>query len=343
MSLSKSLFIHNAGRLSVVVAFSLLAQYPAAADSLVSTSGNIAGGGVNNVQANQNGGPLPARNGKYNLEAFASDSLVRPDVDNKKGPVPYGTPTAEQKTLTDSTTADQKGTAFDANSLAQITYPVAGNWNSAGSYASVCGPVSAANPGGNLNPCGQNPNGETAKALAQVRDPWSFAMISTDLTFDNTVTFSAGLSLQALSTGKDFAESGIQAEDSTDLDGLGKLWTLSWGIDSIHPGIPDVVFWSNPALGLNDALITSSFESLLNDNVSTGMSTLTQSFSFEYQLTIPANTTAQFTGSVSYDAAGATGAPEPSSLVLALLGASFLIVGGALRKSRARNHSQPVC
>jgi len=117
---------------------------------------------------------------------------------------------------------------------------------------------------------------------------------------------------------------------------LGTLWTLSWGTDSTHPGVSDVVFWSNPALGLNDALITSEFEALLSGNASTGLSTLTQSFSFDYQLTIPANTSAQFTGSVSYDAEGATGTPEPSSLALALMGVSFLIVGKVRRTRRGR-------
>jgi PEP-CTERM motif len=323
MSLSKSL--------SVVFAFSLLAH----ADTLISTSGNFAGGGINNTQANVNGGALPAAGGNYNLQAFAHDSLVNPDVDNKSGPKPYVI-TPQNPNGTDSRTADANGVAFDAYSLAQINYSRAGGWNSAGSYASVCGPASAASPQGNKANCGKNPNGEDAKALAQVRDPWSFNSQSTAFTFDNFVTFSAGLSLQALATSGDFAQASILADGSTDLNGLGELWTFSWSTNSTAPGVSGVNFWSNPALGLNDALIGLSFEQLLSGDASTGLSTLTQSFSFDYQLTIPANTIALFSSSVTYDAAGVTGVPEPSSLVLGLMGASLLIAGRVRRKRRSR-------
>lgn len=204
MSLRKSV-----GQSALIFAFGLLAEYPAAADSLTSTSGNIVGGGINNTQVNVNGGALPARGGKYTVKASAQDSLV-----NANAPVVNSTtakyvsppaPTRENPnpTVSDHQDAEAKGTAFDAYALAKITYPAAGRWNSAGSYASVCG------QGGNLPNCGNNPAGETAKAQSTVTDPWSFDVQSTAFTFDNAVTFSAGLSLQALATGQDFAESGI--------------------------------------------------------------------------------------------------------------------------------------
>jgi hypothetical protein len=327
MSLRKFV-CHQAGMLSVVLAFALLAGKPAAGNTITAASGGPL------VVDTPFGGGMPARGGKYNLDAFALDSVYNKPDEHQKRPE-YGNPGVPTKqvphpTLTDNETADEKGLFFDAYSLAKITYPASGQWTSSGSYASVCGSTSSPVPN-----CGTTKTTETASAKATVGDPWSFAPISSDLTFDNVVTFGAGLSLQALAASGDFSDASIEAEGSTDLDGLGKLWTFSWTTDSTHPGVSDLNFWSNPALGLNDAAITSGFELLLSENPSTGLSVLTQSFSFDYQLTIPANTTPQFSSAVTYEADGATGVPEPSSLALALLGTSLLIAGKARRFARS--------
>jgi hypothetical protein len=239
------------------------------------------------------------------------------------------------QTLTDSTTATQGGPAFQAYSLARITYPAAGNWSSAGSYASVCGPADKNNPGGNKANCGKNPQGETATAKATIRDPWHFDPSSTAYTLDNTVTLEAGLSLQALASGDSSAQDSIQADANTDLNGLGELWSLSWGTDSNSPGTSAITFRSNPALGLDDSAIVSSLQGLISGDPTTGLSMLTQSFSFTYQLSIPADTTVQFDSSVTYDAEGAT-APEPSSAATAFCSGCLLLLAGAARRMRRR-------
>jgi hypothetical protein len=326
MSLRKTLF-----------ACAVLALKVSASDVYSAVSGLPAGGvAINNAPGVNapRGGPLPPANGTYTLTAFAHDSLVAPDVTNKTPPTKYVI-NPQNPNQTDQKDADANGVAFDAYSLAQINYSRAGGWNSNGSYASVCGPVSAANPGGNKANCGNNPNGENAKATATVTDPWSFAAQSADLTFEQIVTFSDGLSLEAFATGADFAAAGIIAEETTDLDNLGMLWELIWSTDSTHPGVSEVTFWSNPILGLDDAAITSSFDLLLSGDPTTGLSMLTQTFSFDYQLTIPANTVAEFSSSVMYGADGSTGAPEPSTFLMAILGATFLVAGKVRTMTRS--------
>ena len=320
----------NSGRLCVVFALSLLAQYPAAADQIKVDSSN---GGIAINPTIGTGGNLPKTGGTYNLDAWAHDTTAGVNkAEDKKGPLAYQNIAAGSPDITDSAKADQAGQRFDPNALAKITYTSAGKWNSTGSFASVC----SSDP--KAKTCGPNPNfngAEGATAFAQVRDPWNFSNLIFDLTFDNTVTFDAGLSLQAWTDSGDFGQASLLSDASTDLNGLGDLWKFSWTTDSISPGVSQVSFWSNPALGLNDALIASNFQLLVSSDPATGTSTLTQPFSFDYQLTVPAGASAQFTGSATYEAVGVTSAPEPSSLVLALMGASSLLVSGVLKRAKA--------
>jgi hypothetical protein len=218
------------------------------------------------------------------------------------------TPNNPNPSLSDHLDASDTGTVYNPTAHALITY-TKDNWSSEGSTA-------------NLNPTKMKAD-EQAKAYAKIRDPWHFDPIPVDDLVTFAFTLMAGTYVQAATDGPDSWGTASFSSDFS-VSGLGDMWTLSWGIDSSKPGVPNVSFVSNPILGLNDTLIRSNFLGLLNGDAASGSSTLQNTFSFSYQFLIPANTTPQFSEQMAIDVAGGTTViPEPSPL-------SFLSIGGTL-------------
>lgn len=273
-----------------------------------------------NVDRHLEGGNNPRKTGNYRLLATALDSLAGAEDREPKGPTPYSG-TAD-KPNTDNTTASRTGDRFAPMAFAQINERGPGVWNTDGSDAT---------PG--VGPKPKSDRAETYKALAQITDPWSFDVSATDFTLTEMVTFAGGLTIQALATEGASADASISAGDSTDLNGLGQLWTFDWSTDSTHPGILTLRFWSNPALGLDDGAITSGLFSHITSSSLTGASTFTSPFTFSYNLTIPANTQPQFTGDTAFQVNGAApGVPEPSTAALFAIGITFAAFGQCRRR-----------
>jgi hypothetical protein len=294
----------------------LMALPATAGDTYIANSN----GDVGNAPRGQN---IPRRSGNYNLDAYAFDSNGGAAVDNPKGPIAYSGTTAVPAPP-DSTTATATGFKFAPTATAVIHESGPGQWNSMGSSAI---------PGVGTDPT-KGP-GETYEARATIRDPWSFDLEPIDCTFTDIVTFSAGMMVQALAPTGETAQASISADGSTDLDGLGELWTFSLTTDSADPGVPTLTFWSNPALGLDDLSITAALEADISSNPATGASSLTSDFTFSFDLTVPANTQPVFSSDVVFDVNGSSPgtAPEPGT---SLLLGSALIIGPTLLRRRRK-------
>jgi hypothetical protein len=305
-------------RICRLLALALLAAFSrtevATAELITVTSG---GGVVNNsLQA----GNARGRNGNYTLTAYAQDSLNGPNgitVGGKAAPYTHGAgPFADS-----AGPAKDPGKKYAPEATASISYD-ARTWSSLPSTAVI-------KPG----PDPKSTAAETAKAMATVLDPWSWDPISTDEKVTIKVTFLAGLSIGAKTTGGDEASASIHSDGSTDLNNLGQLWSFDWTTDAKNPGVSTLLFSSNPALGLSDSTISGGLAADISTDLGTGISTLVNDYSFSYDLVIAANATPMFSGETIYEATAAS-VPEPSPLLL--LGALALItLGYRYRRGRA--------
>ncbi len=127
---------------------------------------------------------------------------------------------------------------------------------------------------------------------------------------------------------------------------MGQLWRLFWSLDSGNPGTPNVLFVSNPALGLNDAAIAAMFQSLLLNDTVGGISTLTDEFSFSFQLLVPANSIPTFDETQKYEVDGIVNVvPEPGAAWLFAAAAGIMALsqrpnGGSRLTYWARTQSK---
>jgi hypothetical protein len=179
---------------------------------------------------------------------------------------------------------------------------------------------------------------ETALAIAFVTDPQHYS-VTFDSAFrpqiDFTLSINAGASLTA--TGSNPGETSSSMFAGTFGTSLlaGDLWSFSWTADSAHPSESVFHFSSNPVLGLNDASIEGSFNSVLSD--SGGTHTLMNSFSVTGSLfpTLqPGSSTLNYsTGGETTLEANAAIAPEPEAFWLLGAGLAGL---AAMRRRRAR-------
>jgi len=211
------------------------------------------------------------------------------------------------------------GLRYDPQARPQISWGP-GFWDSGGSYAKISkGPV----PDSTLP--------ETALAIAFVTDPQYFA-VTFDSAFRPQIDFSlsilAGASLTATSASPGEMSSSMFAGTFDTSLLAGDLWSFSWTADSAHPSESVFHFSSNPALGLNDASIESTFNSLLSD--SGGTHTLTSSFNVSGTL-FPALPPGSFsldysTGGETTLEANAAIAPEPEAFWLLGAGLASLAV-----------------
>ena len=176
-------------------------------------------------------------------------------------------------------------------------------------------------------------------AIAFVTDPQYYS-VTFDPAFQPEVDFSltiqAGATLVATSTTAGESSSSMLSGTFDTSLLSGDLFSYSWGADSADPNQSFFQFTSNPALGLNDALIESTFNSLVSD--SGGTHTLTQAFSVDVALfpVLPtgSSTLDYSTGGEEEFEASAAIAPEPR--MFWLLGAGLI----ALAKMKMRKRKK---
>lgn len=161
-----------------------------------------------------------------------------------------------------------------------------------------------------------------AKATSSVRDPVTFEREA-----PGGLAIQVGLSLGA---GSSFAAQGSSFSSylddaSTDLPGVGSLWTLAINLSG-ETGILGVAFSSNPLLGLSDASISNLVRNAFSFD-GTQYSLLTDLSVFSAILPIPDNVSQfSFSDGSQWDAQAST-IPEPSAVLLLAMG---LIVGSRM-------------
>jgi hypothetical protein len=221
--------------------------------------------------------------------------------------------------------AHETGSEFEAKAQAYIGWDTK-NWESKSSFATVK-PVDS--------PAGKS---ETAKALASVTDPRTFqiALDPSGMPLFLNFSFSIGAgAMLGLTTGPGYTASASMSGSYQNSLIPGDMWSFSWSADSAHPGSSDFTFYSNPALGLDDAAIQSAFNAMVSG--SGGQFSLTQDFTVSAQIaapTLPGQSVFTFSmgGETDYNAdASVVTAPEPNySLLLGLI----LVCGPAILRRR---------
>ena len=165
-------------------------------------------------------------------------------------------------------------------------------------------------------------------ATAFVRDPVTFEI---DPGGPGGVGIELGLSLDAGSSifaqGNSF--SSFVDSASTDLPGVGTLWTLSIGLSGLT-GMLDVAFSSNPILGLSDSSITNLVLGAYGFD-GNGYNLSGELDVFSAVLPIPDNVS--MVSFADSDQWVAQAVPEPSTWVMLLIG--FASLGfGTFRRTR---------
>jgi hypothetical protein len=282
-------------------------------DVLSNVNGDISQSHQDLAHVNRNTNP----NATYVLQAQTTDSNGNPDTKYRPGAY-LGNATSVN---TDLIQADSPGLVFLPRARAKINENGPGNWNSQGSFATA-------------PPTGKQ-GAETYKARASVNDPWSFDVESFAFSFMESVTLNAGLSVQALAPAGATASALFSADSSTDLDGLGLLWSLSFSANSGSPGPASFSFYSNPSLGLDDSAITATLEADISYDAASGTSTLTAPFSFSYDLTVPANSQPTFSSDVNYEVDGSSPGSTPEPLTCLLFGSGLMVISLLKRRSVA--------
>lgn len=258
--------------------------------------------------------PLNA-NGTYTLVATAQVNNRNP-TRARTGPSNYQVGAGPFSDT--SQVAEQSGRKFRPQAEAKIEY--GGTfWSSQSSFAT----------------CNQQPEpqdvAESARATATVTDPrfWEPLEFDQILTFE--VVIEEGSEISAFATEGDFASASLSSSESTDLNNLGEMWSFQWYTNSTSPGTSVFDFTSNPTLGLDDSQIEQDFLSKIVGDPLTGINRVVEPFSFSFDLLIPANTAAEFTGTTINTAEGRVAAPEPAS-VLGLLALGTLGASSALKR-----------
>jgi hypothetical protein len=175
---------------------------------------------------------------------------------------------------------------------------------------------------------------EKAKAEAVIGDPYTLGLreIEGEKTLTVTITLSAGSQVGAIAGSNDeWTTAELSGNGWTNLNDMGELWSLAWSTNSSDPGKSAFRFASNSLLGLEDATISAQFMSLVEGDESTGVSSLTEDFSFSFDLTVPGGVEPEFGGTWVHSAE-ASMVPEPATILLVLLGAML----PARRLMRAR-------
>jgi hypothetical protein len=267
----------------------------------------------------------------YNLKAITSDSNApspNPDSDSKSGL--YNSAASAQTTAVTDT-----GTEFKAAAQAIIAW-TATTW--ATKTPGLAGVPSYATVKPVASPAGKS---ESASAKATVVDPRTY-QIALDpsgqpLFLNFFFSIGAGATVGTI-IGPGYTGSASMSGSYQNSMLPGDMWSFSWSADSADPGSSSFTFFSNPALGLDDAAIQSAFNSLVSG--SGGQFALTQDFTVSAQIaapTLPGQSTFTFSmgGETDYnaDASVASNAPEPNySLMLGLI----LLGGSAIFRGRSR-------
>ncbi len=224
------------------------------------------------------------------------------------------------------------GTLYSASAKAAISFTALRNraekivgysWDSADSKADI----TALGPKPGVS--------ETAIAISKVTDPRTMELNEGETSITFGIRFAAGSHLAVQDSGGDgyshVSISGFQYTDLVPLygpEGTGSLFNYDWSLSSVSPGASLFSFTSNPALGLDDALIRSMF--MANVSGSDGDFSLAQDFVIEFDITgLAAGTTFEFGGEVNHEADAAVAVPAPSAGALVLLGSL-----GGLRRRR---------
>jgi hypothetical protein len=309
--------------------------------------------------------------GAYNGEsADFADKLVPITPDNAIGTfdgtalaiVPLGTPSVKTTGSSGKGVGATGSTGIATKTAGGVTPAALGNWKVAaggaghvllttkGSYATVVGPAA--------------PRGV---AIVRITDPMriesadpshpshpSLANTDLDLTFGfcGSSPLSGCGSTPSDSTGNSFALQGLGDgfSEITDVVGTnipGFSTLFQWDISLDSQDNLNVVFTSNPSLGLSDGTIEAAILSALtaNFNASTVTYSLPTDFNYLTDLVVPVGN--QATVDISWDttAMAVSGVAEPSSLCL--LGVGLVVFGIARRqgqnlvRGRVRKGSPP--
>ncbi|MBI2761569.1 MAG: hypothetical protein HYX51_09115 [Chloroflexi bacterium] len=197
------------------------------------------------------------------------------------------------------------------------------SWDSAGSKADIT--RLAPKPGVS----------EQAVARSEVSDPRTMELNEGETSVAFGIRFAAGSHLAVQDSGGDgYSQVSISGFQYSDLvpaygpAGTGSLFNYEWSLNSVSPAASLFAFTSNPALGLDDALIRSMF--MANVSGSDGDFSLVQDFVMEFDITgLVAATTFEFGGEVNHEAEAAVAVPAPVPAALVLLGSL-----GGLRRRR---------
>ncbi len=269
------------------------------------------------------------------LFARASDSLAKApgslQIVQPPPVMPYNVGTADAPIGGGPYTAGPAsvtGKSFIPTATADITIsPTLGrllNWTSGASNASI-GLVSP--------PPGPPVPAETAHAVAKVTDPLTIGGIQTgdQVSFTLQIGTNAHLLIAPPFSSMESGTASDSGFDQTDLKNIGTLWNWSWSADSLHPGASTFSFASNPTLGLDDAMITSQFNSLVSYDASSGQYSLTAPFTVSTTVTDSGQTSFSYGGEEDLNADAAV-VPEPSSFVM--LAGAFITIGCVMLRSR---------
>jgi len=288
------------------------------ADNIIQTTTN---GKITNAVNTPSAGLITA-GGTYHLRDFAFDS---------NAPSPHIKPQTQAGKYTNEDGGDhaelamETGSEFQAKAQAYIGWDKT-NWESKSSFATVKAVDS---------PAGKS---ESASASATVTDPRIF-QIALDpsgmpLFLNFSFSIGAGAMLET-TTGPAYTASASMSGSYQNSLIPGDMWSFSWSADSAHPNSSDFTFYSNPALGLDDAAIQSAFNAMVSG--SGGQFSLMQEFTVSAQIaapTLPGQSMFTFSmgGETDYNAdASVVTAPEPNySLLLGLI----LVCGPAILRRR---------
>ncbi len=299
----------------VCVAAAGLATTALAQPRYVDSSGVIR----NNTTSGTRGG------GFYSIlaEAFDNRAIPAGDNDTKAGayPAPPFTNTTRVATVTGMIYAPAAQAQINTYTRSFAWWGLTDGWNSGTSYATL----------GRLGPTGTNP-AEFARANSIVNDPNSYQVLPGQNSVTLSLVFGAGAHLSANADSNESSSASMSGNEDTSLvpayagSGSGSLFNFSWSLSSATPGATQFSFTSNPALGLNDSMITSAF--LSNVSGSSGDFSLMSDFVIQCTLSATEGSVYTFGGTTQY-AVQIQSAPTPGSGVLAALG-----VGLAVRRRR---------
>ncbi len=166
---------------------------------------------------------------------------------------------------------------------------------------------------------------EDAFANSFVIDPASYQVGPTENSTRFFINFNAGTSILAISDPllpnasasarlSGFMDTTHQ-RDLTNTDPLGRLFTYSWSTSSDSPSGYQFSFTSNPALGLNDATIMSTFMNAVQFNPLTGYTLATDVAIVSQPIPATPGYVYDLGGETQYNAVGAVPSPAAFSLL----------------------------